>query len=216
MLLFDVITPAQASALRMQALALPFEEGGQTVGKASADAKVNRQLTSRTSTAIPMLNEVRSHIMSCQPLCLYALPRELVTLMINQYGPGETYGWHTDNPYILGKRTDISFTLFLTPPDEYDGGELEIQQGQHTTRFKGQPGQAVVYSTGDLHRVMPVTRGSRISAVGWFTSWIPLDADRDLLFRMQRELQRLAGTVPLEELEALTRVYQQLAKRLSH
>lgn len=212
---FDVLTPKQASDLRAQALVLPFEEGAMTAGAASVGVKSNRQLTTRTPEAAPLLQNIRHCILGCQPLCLYALPRELVTLMFNQYGPGETYGWHTDNPYIQGKRTDVSFTLFLTDPDDYDGGELEVQHGQQVTRFKGRAGQAVVYGTGDLHRVVPVSRGQRLSAVGWMTSWIALDADRNLLFEMQRELQRLAGKVGLQELAGLTRTYQQLARRLS-
>ncbi|MFM6959693.1 MAG: Fe2+-dependent dioxygenase [Schleiferiaceae bacterium] len=215
MRVFDVMAAGVANALRERLLSLSFEDGSETAGNGARPVKANRQLTIRSRAATPLLQDVRARLMGCSPLCIYILPRDIVTIMFNQYGPGEAYGWHTDNPYIEGKRTDVSFTLFLTDPEDYEGGELEIRHKGGVASFKGRAGQAVVYSTGDLHRVTPVTRGSRVSAVGWITSWVGLDADRETLFEMQQELTRLAGKVGLDEIEPLSRLYQKISKRLS-
>ena len=108
-----------------------------------------------------------------------------------------TYGLHVDNA-IMGEqvsvRTDVSATLFLSAPDQYDGGELVIQEGSGEKRIKLPPGSMVLYSSTSPHRVEPVTRGSRLAAIFWVQSMVRDEGQRTLLFDLDTSIQRLAQT----------------------
>ena len=99
--------------------------------------------------------------------------------MTNIHGEGEFYGKHVDNVLVgnpaAGRtaRADMSFTLFLTDPSSYEGGELQIETDSQIVNAKGNPGEVILYDSGLLHQVLPVTKGMRISTVGWIQSWVP-------------------------------------------
>jgi PKHD-type hydroxylase len=106
----------------------------------------------------------------------------LTPLMFSRYEPGMNYGSHVDDALMQGLRTDVSFTLFLSDPESYDGGELVIETASGEDAIKLDPGALVAYPTTTLHRVNEVTRGERLAVVGWARSFIRDAAQRELLF----------------------------------
>ena len=106
--------------------------------------------------------------------------------MVNSYSTGDYYKKHCDEVEMNGPfRADISFTLFLSEPDEYEGGGLEVIHGDQSPQFRLPAGTGVFYSTGMMHQVLPVTNGTRICAVGWIQSSIKHDERRNILFELE-------------------------------
>jgi len=147
------------------------------------------------------------------------LPLKVLPPMFNCYRGGGTYGLHIDNAIrtIPGAahrvRTDISCTLFLSAPDEYDGGELIVEDTYGTRGVKLPAGHMVVYPGNSLHQVTPVTRGARYAAVFWVQSFIRNDTQRRLLLELDTAIQRLTQRVPdAPELVQLTGVYHNLLR----
>jgi hypothetical protein len=99
-----------------------------------------------------------------------ARPKAMTPLILSRYRAGQTYGLHVDDALMGGLRTDLSFTLFLTPPGDYDGGELTVHTAGMTQDVKGEAGYLVLYPSSSIHQVKPVTRGERIVCVGWIGS----------------------------------------------
>jgi PKHD-type hydroxylase len=113
-----------------------------------------------------------------------------------RYEPGMTYGWHVDEalfPSTPPIRSDLSCTIFLNPPGDYDGGELVMQLGAQELAYKLEPGQAILYPSTTIHQVAPVTRGVRIAAITWLQSWIADAQQRELLVQLE-EARARAGT----------------------
>jgi len=146
-------------------------------------------------------------------------PKQIIGVRANKYTPGDTYGWHVDFAHMNGARTDLSFTLFLSAPDSYEGGELETNQDGHIRKFKPNAGQMLLYPTGVLHRVAPVTRGERIAIVGWISSLIPSEESRDTLVRMNTAMRQLKDEFDIdpdnENFKKLNYTYFQLMRILS-
>jgi len=137
-------------------------------------------------------------------------------LRIANYHSGGHYGWHVDMAHMSGYRTDMSFTLFLTDKDEYEGGALEADWGHYKTSIKGAKGQMVLYPTGVLHQVTPVTKGDRIVIVGWISSLIPSHDDREALFKLSQEAARLGKLVNNpEEMKNMSYLQQYFRRRVS-
>ena len=109
-------------------------------------------------------------------------PKALSPLLFSRYEKGMHYGSHVDDALMDGMRTDVSFTLFLSDPKSYDGGELVIESASGEETFKLAAGSLVAYPATSLHRVGDVTRGTRLAAVGWARSFIRDAARRELLF----------------------------------
>lgn len=125
-----------------------------------------------------------------------ALPRSLARTTVSRYEPGMTYGWHVDEalfPSTPPLRSDLSCTIFLNPPGDYDGGELTIQLGAQELAYKLEPGQAILYPSTTIHQVAPVTRGVRIAAITWLQSWIADAHQRELMVQLE-EARARAGT----------------------
>ena len=165
---------------------LVWEDGRKTAGAAARTVKNNDQadLSSRVGAKIRerLLKAVSQH-----PVVeAYARPLKFAPPLISRTGAGNTYGLHIDNP-IMGKaearlRTDLSFTLFLSPPDAYQGGELEIETVYKTESIKLPAGSLIIYPSTELHRVNPVTSGERYVFVSWIQSAIRDPAQRAILF----------------------------------
>jgi PKHD-type hydroxylase len=111
--------------------------------------------------------------------------------MFSRYEPGHEYGAHVDDPLMAGKRSDVSFTLFLSDPASYEGGELVLDTPLGEEAIKLDPGSVFIYPATLLHRVAPVTRGVRLAAVGWVRSYIRDAAQRELLFDLETARRRL-------------------------
>ena len=128
----------------------------------------------------------------------YARPRTMARASVVRYEPGMDYGWHVDEalfPSTPPIRSDLSCTIFLNPPGDYDGGELAIEIGAQELSYKLEPGNAILYPSTTIHRVTPVTRGVRLAAITWLHSWIADAAQRELLVQLDeaRALASLAA-----------------------
>ncbi|MEO1335249.1 MAG: Fe2+-dependent dioxygenase, partial [Myxococcota bacterium] len=120
-----------------------------------------------------------------------ALPEKIVRLSFSRYTEGMRYGAHVDDAFIGGRRTDLSFTLFLSEPESYGGGELVIQRYDGDEQIKLPKGSLYLYPSDSLHYVAPVEFGTRLAAVGWVHSRVRMDEQRAVLFDLDRALRRL-------------------------
>ena len=158
-----------------------FVDGRATAGFAARLVKNNRQAANdRKLDTIRKL--VSERILGHEVLRLSVRPKVLTPLVFSRYEAGMDYGSHVDDALMDGLRTDVSFTLFLSDPGSYDGGELVIESASGEDAIKLEAGSLVAYPSTALHRVAPVTRGQRLAAVGWARSFIRDAARRELLF----------------------------------
>jgi PKHD-type hydroxylase len=149
-----------------------------------------------------------------------ALPMKVFPPLFNSYGGGQSFGTHVDNAirHVKGSshrvRSDLSATLFLAPPEEYDGGELIIEDTYGIHKAKLPLGHMVVYPSSSLHRVEPVTRGRRISSFFWIQSMVRSDAQRTLLFDLDNATQRVNRDLPANPAAVqLTGIYHNLLRQ---
>jgi PKHD-type hydroxylase len=167
-----------------------FVDGKTTAGWSAKLVKVNLQASSGLE-----LERVRAFIeMRLAEHAVFALairPKTILGPLFSRYEPGHAYGAHVDDALMGGVRADVSFTLFLSAPDSYDGGELIIDSAAGEDAFKLAPGSILTYPSTTLHRVAPVTRGHRMAAVGWVRSFVRDPARRELLFDLETARRRL-------------------------
>jgi PKHD-type hydroxylase len=169
-----------------------------TAGHQSVRAKDNQQIPEEH----PIARQVGSMILQALSKNLLflsaALPLQVVPPLFNRYSGGQTYGTHIDNAirHLPGSshriRTDLSATLFLMPPEEYDGGELVIEDVGGVRSVKLPPGHMVLYPSTSLHQVRPVARGTRLCSFFWIQSMVRDDSKRTLLFDLDLGIQRLS------------------------
>lgn len=192
----NVLRPEELDQLLTLLAAATFEDGARTAGPAVASVKRNVQATGRTAEMDVARKVVSDALLRNEELRLFALPLRVMPPLFSRYGVGMQYGEHTDNP-IMGQdpplRSDIAITLFLTPPERYDGGELRVGVDRS---FKGAAGDAVAYPATSLHRVEPVTRGQRLVAVTWVQSVVRDAAQRELLLDLAVALRFMRVAAP--------------------
>ena len=180
-----------------------WADGRVTAGAQSALAKKNEQLDQEGEAAKALRPIVMQGLNRNADFFSAALPKRVFPPLFNRYGgAANAFGNHVDNavrflPGTVGERvrTDISCTLFLAEPDEYDGGELVIEDTFGPQRVKLPAGDMVLYPGTSVHRVDPVTRGHRVSSFFWVESIVRSDEQRRLLYEMDRHLMHLRGTV---------------------
>lgn len=177
---------------RQQVLGL-LSEGLFVDGKTSAAGMAMAVKSNEQADAskVPGLIELLSQSVFGHPLFVQlAMPRAVSNVQVSRYRTGMAYGTHTDAAYMpSGKRADISFTLFLNEPADYDGGELSLETAFGEQRVKLNAGSLIMYPTGSLHQVLPVTRGERLVVVGWVQSRIRDAAKREILLDLDRALK---------------------------
>jgi PKHD-type hydroxylase len=216
MLLFNVFDEKQVKNIIDDIVKVPFSNGKLTAQGEAKLVKNNQQITHSTSKeSKQLLLNLERELIKNSTFRNYTHFKLFADTMINKYEPGETYGWHYDNHLIKMQRTDISFTVFLSDPESYEGGELELKYQGLTKKIKGKPGQIIVYPTGVLHRVSPVSKGERISMVGWVQSWIKNFEDREMLNLLQSQIQEIKGEIPAENLEKLKQTLQYFFRSMS-
>ena len=186
---------------------LEWQDGRATAGKVAARVKVNEQAIMSQPSGRALQQILTPPIADNPVVKAAARPRHITSLMISKTQGGGHYGLHVDNA-LMGKgqaqiRTDISFTLFLNEPSEYEGGELVVQAAGLTQTIKAPAGNLVLYPSTSIHEVKPVTSGNRIVAVGWIESHIRDPAMRELLFDMQNTRNSLSAKLPADAAELL-------------
>jgi PKHD-type hydroxylase len=193
-------------------------DGNVTSGHQAAKAKNNLQLPESAPEARELSNMVMEAL-GRSPLFMSAvLPKQVFPPLFNRYDAGMTFGNHVDNAVRSGNgvriRTDVSSTLFISSPEDYDGGELIVEDtyGAHSVKLPA--GDMIVYPATSLHRVTPITRGSRICSFFWTQSMIRDEAQRGLLFDLDMSIIRLAGDHPQHKsVVSLTAVYHNLLRQ---
>ena len=216
----DVLTAEQVKQMRAKLDAADWVDGKVTAGYQAQHVKENQQLPEGSPLAVE-LGEVVLGGLARSPLFMSAaLPLRVFPPMFNRYSGGGHFGTHVDTAIrqlvTTGQRirTDVSATLFLTAPEEYDGGELIVEDtyGAHSVKLPA--GHMVLYPATSLHRVEPVTRGARVSSFFWIQSMIRTDADRTMLFDLDRSIQKLAVESPGNPIGVqLTGAYHNLLRR---
>ncbi len=177
----DVLTPAEVENAVAVLNRARFAEGRATAGWAARSVKANAQ--ARDSEEIETLRELIGERLQANPVFdMAARPKRIVGPLFSRYRSGDTYGEHVDEPLMGGVRTDVSFTLFLSAPETYEGGELIISSPAGEDSVKLPAGSAIVYPSTALHRVSPVTSGERLAAAGWVRSFVRDAAHREMLF----------------------------------
>ena len=215
----DVLNAAQVAECRRILDAAEWVDGRVTAGHQSAAAKDNMQVPA-ASPAARQAGELILSALSNSPLFISAaLPLKVFPPLFNRYRGGQAFGNHVDNAIrpVPGTpvrvRTDLSATLFLSPPEDYDGGELAVDDtyGGHAVKLPA--GHMILYPASSLHRVTPVSRGSRVSSFFWIQSMVRSDRQRALLFELDGTIQRVAGALPGDEsVVKLTGIYHNLLR----
>ncbi|MCL9983752.1 MAG: Fe2+-dependent dioxygenase [Erythrobacter sp.] len=199
---------AHLDALRERIALLEWRDGRETAGSVARKVKRNLQGAMDSVPGRALQDELSRLIGDHPVLKAAAQPRRFSPLLISKTGVGGHYGAHVDNA-LMGRgaqrlRTDLSFTLFLTPPGEYEGGELVIHTAGMTQELKGEAGNLVLYPSGSIHEVKPVTRGERIVCVGWIESLVADEAQREMLFDLENLRTALRQKLPSQSAELLT------------
>lgn len=185
-----VCSPDQVGLLRELIGQGEFVDGGTTAGRVARAVKKNEQL--ETGARVDTVrSEVRKALMAHAGFVSFARPKTLSRILVSRYRDGMAYGPHIDDALMGGRRADLSFTLFLSDPDSYDGGELVIDGPEGETEIKLAAGDAVVYATSAIHEVAPVTRGERVAVVGWVRSLVRRADQREILFDLDQVSTRL-------------------------
>ncbi len=220
----DVLTGEQVSLARKKLDAAEWVDGRVTAGHQSARTKDNVQL-SESDPVAKELGELILKALSNTPLFMAAaLPLTVFPPLFNRYSGGQAFGTHVDNAIrqFPGSnhriRTDLSCTLFFSNPDEYEGGELCIEDTYGLQKVKLPAGHMVLYPSTSLHHVTPVTKGARVSSFFWLQSMIRDDTQRSLLFDLDLAIQRLGRDLPGNEVAdktsiQLTGVYHNLIRQ---
>jgi PKHD-type hydroxylase len=176
----NVLSADEIALVRDTLAGAHFVDGRETAGFAAQTVKNNQQADDRKVATVRKL--VESRILGHEVFALAVRPKALTSVMFSRYAPGMQYGSHVDDALMQGMRTDVSFTLFLSEPGSYDGGELVIESASGDEPVKLPPGSLIAYPSTALHNVAAVTRGERLAAVGWARSYIRDGARRELLF----------------------------------
>jgi PKHD-type hydroxylase len=197
-----VLDAAQAAECRNALEAAEWSDGTATAGYLSARVKNNAQVPEGHPVARRLGEMILDALDKNQLFVSAALPLKVAPPLFNRYAGGQAYGGHIDGAVrpVFGTphrvRTDLSATLFLSPPEDYDGGELVIEERLGENRIKLAAGDMVLYPGTSVHRVEPVTRGARLAAFFWVQSMVREDAKRDILFELDTALQQLGCDTP--------------------
>ncbi|HZP34981.1 MAG TPA: Fe2+-dependent dioxygenase [Methylomirabilota bacterium] len=215
-----VLTEAQVRHCRALLEQAKWVDGRETSGHLAARVKRNLQVDEATPEAREMGNVVVSALERTPLFMAAALPLKVFPPLFNRYEPGMTFGAHVDNAIreltssSQRVRTDLSATLFLSAPEEYDGGELVIDDtyGAHSVKLPA--GDMILYPASSLHRVQPVTRGVRLASIFWIQSMVRDDGERGLLFDLDMAIGQVSEAQPDHPgVVALTACYHNLLRR---
>ncbi len=196
----NVLSPDEVRAILTGLDQVPFRGGEITAGPAASKVKHNAQARGDDPGVITLGRRVRLALEIHPVMRRLVRPVRWSSLIFSRYQPGQAYGLHADNAGMVDTsgwplRTDVSFTVFLSDPDTYEGGALLIQDLSGEREFRPAAGSVVLYPTGLLHRVTPVSAGTRIACVGWVQSLVRRADQREVLY----DLETLRAGLPGED-----------------
>ncbi len=215
----EILLPNELEAVRRVLDESPFVDGRLSAGKAAEKVKHNTELDREVPQRDTLAQIIVTALYRSERFRTAALPNKLGTPIFARYTPGMTYGWHVDDP-VMGQgpyyRTDVSFTIFLSEPDEYDGGELTVRTAFGEQKVKLKAGDAVIYPSGTLHKVAEVTRGVRLVSIGWVQSMVREPSQREILFELAGAREKLlADAAGSPEADAVDHAYINLVRMWS-
>lgn len=200
--------------LRSQLETGEWSDGKLTAGWHAKGVKQNQQLSSKQALTKQLEEQVRRTALLHPLFKAAARPRKIHTVRFNRYEAGMSYGRHTDDALMNGRRSDLSFTLFLSEPESYEGGELVVEGMDSEQAYKLSAGSMIVYPSSSLHRVDEVRNGVRWAAVGWIESWVRSASQRELLFELdtaRRSLYKKYGKT--DEFDLITKSLSNLLRQ---
>lgn len=216
----QILDRERAKALGVTIAAANWVDGNVTSGEGAALAKRNRQLPEGSEAAVKARQVVQEALAGSPLFLSAALPKRIFPPLFNRYGLGEGFGDHIDNAIRLlpdgsQMRTDISATVFLNDPAEYDGGELSIQSEFGRVAYKLEAGDMLLYPSSSLHHVTAVTRGERIASFFWIESLVRDGGAREVLFDLDQSVQALSAERGGDDAHVLrlTKTYHNLIRR---
>jgi PKHD-type hydroxylase len=218
----QVLNSEQVAHCRARLEAADWADGRITAGHQSAKAKDNAQLPEDSELSRELGSLVLDALSRNSTFFSAALPQRVFPPLFNRYAGGQSFDYHVDNAIRYDRsggraepvRTDLSATLFLSAPEDYDGGELVIEDTFGTQQVKLAAGDLVLYPGTSLHKVLPVTRGARLASFFWIQSMLREDAQRRLMFELDVSIRRLTQALPEHpSLVQLTGVYHNLLRR---
>lgn len=217
----QVLEAAEVAEFRDRLARANWVDGAATAGSRSIAVKQNLQLDRHDSDAVELRNRVLARLGQHPTFISAALPEKIWPPVFNCYRDGGHYGTHSDAALMrlpeanLTLRSDVSATLFLSDPDEYDGGELVVEGRYGAQAVKLAAGDMVLYPSASLHQVTPVTRGERVCAILWLQSAVADPIARSLLFDLDQSIQGLAPGRAADDpdVDRLIHVYHNLLRR---
>lgn len=209
----DILT---ATELRLAdtvfAQANAFESGARTAGRVARAVKNNEQARP-SGLAADMAALIEKRLLKNDVFRAAAQPRNIVRILLSRYMPGMAYGLHSDDAFIEGQRADLSFTLFLSPPESYEGGDLVVEEPSGERLIKLEAGALVLYPSATLHRVAEVTKGERRAAVGWVRSRVRSAEARETLFDVALALRQAEAAGDPALIDRLLKIQGALLRR---
>ena len=215
----QVLTAAQVSEFRQALEGADWADGKGSAGYLSRRVKENRQLPDTHPLAVQLGKQILEALHNSPLFTTAALPAKILPPLFNSYSGDEHYGRHVDGAIrpVTGThhriRTDLSATIFLSDPQDYDGGELQIEDTYGVRRVKLPAGSMVLYPGTSVHKVTPVTRGRRLASFFWIQSMVREDHKRMMLFELDRAIQKVSAENPdSEAVTDLAGVYHNLLR----
>ena len=192
-----------------------WENGKQTAGKHAAEVKNNLQLKRDSNLSKSLSNLIIKKILSNDLIKSFALPKKIHGTMFSKSKSGMKYGSHIDNPFMSSGRADLSFTIFLSSKENYDGGTLSIESFNSEKKFKLEAGEIIIYPSTYLHSVEEVIAGERLVFIGWIESYVKSIEEREYLFDLDAAARSLLAKYGRsEEVDLIFKSYSNLLRRL--
>ncbi|TFW29150.1 Fe2+-dependent dioxygenase [Massilia horti] len=217
----NVLSKDEVQQFRQHLDRAQWRDGARTAGTLARQVKGNLEIDEDSEVAVSLGNHILRTLGNHPEFISAALPRKIYPPRFNRYTEGGAYGLHVDSALmpIPGTRdrlrSDLAATLFLAEPDEYEGGELEIETAFGAQAVKLNAGDMVLYPASSLHRVSPVTQGARVAAFFWIESMVNDDTERAMLYDLDQTIQSLGTTLDARDprLLRLTGIYHNLLRR---
>jgi PKHD-type hydroxylase len=216
-----VLSAAEVTKFRQRLADADWQNGLKTAGTLARSVKRNQQLADGSPLAVELGNLILRKLGNHPLFISAALPSRIYPPKFNRYADGGCYGVHVDSAVMnvpgssLSVRSDLSATLFLADPDDYEGGELQVESAFGIQSVKLAAGDMVLYPSSSLHQVTPVTAGARVAAFFWIQSLVQSEPARTLLFDLDQAIQGLTPSLPADDphLLKLTGVYHNLLRQ---
>ncbi|MGC1510051.1 Fe2+-dependent dioxygenase [Ketobacter sp.] len=214
------LSKIEVKQFRLQLAEADWEEGASSAGELAKEVKLNQQFPDHHETGVRLGNLIVSKLSQNPQFISAALPKKIYPPKFNRYAAGGRYGVHVDSAVLQAPgtgeyvRSDISATLFLSEPDEYQGGELVIEGSFGAQPVKLCAGDLVLYPASSLHQVQPVEEGERVSSFFWVQSMVRDDGARELLYELDQSIQMLRTENSQQtEIVRLSGIYHNLLRR---